>query len=207
MLHHQFFQASHLFVDGASSNDAERVRDLDGEVVLLRILIRDTENVLATVKRLKLMGVKLSIDDFGTGYSSLAYLKKFPISTLKIDRSFVHDMLEDPDDLAIVDGIVGLANAFRRQVIAEGVETVEHGSMLIHLGCDQGQGYCIARPMPADANAPRPTHFIGCAPERVKCAFSGKRALAALPYLTAKKAAAALWSNCCGRKNSAVGTC
>jgi len=72
------------------------------------------------------------------------------MQTLKIDRSFVHDMLEDPDDLAIVDGIVGLANAFRRQVIAEGIETVEHGSMLIHLGCDQGQGYCIARPMPGD---------------------------------------------------------
>ncbi len=94
--------------------------------------------------------MQFAIDDFGTGYSSLSYLKQLPMQTLKIDRSFVHDMLEDPDDLAIVDGIVGLANAFRRQVIAEGIETVEHGSMLIHLGCDQGQGYCIARPMPGD---------------------------------------------------------
>jgi hypothetical protein len=94
--------------------------------------------------------VQFAIDDFGTGYSSLSYLKQLPMHTLKIDRSFVHDMLEDPDDLAIVDGIVGLAGAFRRHVIAEGVETVAHGTMLLKLGCDRGQGYGISPPIPAD---------------------------------------------------------
>jgi len=96
-------------------------------------------------------GVRFAIDDFGTGYSSLTYLKQLLAETLKIDQTFVRDMLEDPDDLAIVDGIVGLAAAFRRDVIAEGVETVAHGRLLLELGCDAAQGFGIARPMPADA--------------------------------------------------------
>ncbi len=112
--------------------------------------LQDLAQVSERIAECRKLGVQFAIDDFGTGYSSLSYLKQLPMQTLKIDRSFVHDMLEDPDDLAIVDGIVGLANAFRRKVIAEGVETVEHGTMLIHLGCDQGQGYCIARPMTGD---------------------------------------------------------
>lgn len=96
------------------------------------------------------IGVEFALDDFGTGYSSLTYLKHLPVSLLKIDQSFVQDMLDDPDDLAILEGIIGLATAFRRKVIAEGVETVEHGEMLLQLGCDLAQGYAIARPMPAD---------------------------------------------------------
>jgi len=88
------------------------------------------------------------LDDFGTGYSSLTYLKRLPVTTLKIDQSFVRDMLEDPDDLAILHGILGLATAFNREVIAEGVETIEHGAMLLQLGCEHVQGYGIARPMP-----------------------------------------------------------
>jgi EAL domain-containing protein (putative c-di-GMP-specific phosphodiesterase class I) len=95
------------------------------------------------------MGVKFALDDFGTGYSSLTYLKRLPVSLLKIDQSFVRDMLDDPDDLAILKGVIGLAAAFRRQVIAEGVETVAHGVALLQLGCELGQGYGIARPMPA----------------------------------------------------------
>jgi len=95
------------------------------------------------------LGVRFALDDFGTGYSSLTYLKKLPAELLKIDQSFVRDMLEDRDDLAIVQGVIGLSKAFNRKVIAEGVETVEHGLMLLSLGCTLGQGYGIARPMPA----------------------------------------------------------
>ena len=95
------------------------------------------------------IGVMFALDDFGTGYSSLTYLKALPASVLKIDQSFVRDMLDDPDDLAILEGVLGLATAFRRKVIAEGVETIEHGTLLLQLGCDLAQGYGIARPMPA----------------------------------------------------------
>jgi len=95
------------------------------------------------------IGVSFALDDFGTGYSSLTYLKRLPASILKIDQSFVSDMLEDPENLNILEGILGLGSAFHRQVIAEGVETVEHGLMLLRLGCELAQGYGIARPMPA----------------------------------------------------------
>jgi diguanylate cyclase (GGDEF)-like protein/PAS domain S-box-containing protein len=95
------------------------------------------------------MGVTFAVDDFGTGYSSLTYLKQLPAAVLKIDQSFVRDMLDDPDDLAILKGVLGLAEAFSRRVIAEGVETPAHGEMLLQLGCELAQGYAIARPMPA----------------------------------------------------------
>jgi EAL domain-containing protein (putative c-di-GMP-specific phosphodiesterase class I) len=95
------------------------------------------------------LGVRFSLDDFGTGYSSLTYLKRLPAQMIKIDQSFVRDMLEDADDLAIVEGVVGLAKSFRREVIAEGVETIAHGVALLQLGCELAQGYGIARPMPA----------------------------------------------------------
>lgn len=95
------------------------------------------------------IGVQFALDDFGTGYSSLIYLKRLPASILKIDQSFVSDMLENPESLNILEGILSLASAFHRQVIAEGVETVEHGLMLLHLGCDLAQGFGIARPMTA----------------------------------------------------------
>jgi diguanylate cyclase (GGDEF)-like protein len=96
------------------------------------------------------IGVRFALDDFGTGYSSLTYLKRLPASVLKIDQSFVCDMLEDPENLNILEGILSLASAFHRQVIAEGVETVEHGLMLLQLGCEIAQGYGISRPLPAD---------------------------------------------------------
>jgi diguanylate cyclase (GGDEF)-like protein/PAS domain S-box-containing protein len=96
------------------------------------------------------MGIGFALDDFGTGYSSLTYLKRLPAGLLKIDQSFVRDMLDDPDDLSILQGVLGLSRAFQRRVIAEGVETLAHGDMLLHLGCELGQGYAIARPMPAE---------------------------------------------------------
>jgi diguanylate cyclase (GGDEF)-like protein/PAS domain S-box-containing protein len=96
------------------------------------------------------LGVQFALDDFGTGYSSLTYLKALPASLLKIDKGFVRDMLDDEDDLGIVQGVIGLARAFGREVIAEGVESMAHGRLLLSLGCTLGQGYGIARPMPAD---------------------------------------------------------
>ncbi|MDD1621073.1 MAG: EAL domain-containing protein [Methylococcaceae bacterium] len=95
------------------------------------------------------LGVLCALDDFGTGYSSLTHLRHLMISTVKIDQSFVRDMIDDPDDLAIVESVIGLAKAFKREVVAEGVETLEHGIFLIALGCNIAQGYGIARPMPA----------------------------------------------------------
>jgi len=96
------------------------------------------------------MGVSFSLDDFGAGYASLAYLKEIPVDTLKIDQGFVRDILEDRGDLALVHGVVGLAQAFNLKVVAEGVETPEHGVLLMRLGCENVQGYGIARPMPVD---------------------------------------------------------
>ena len=95
------------------------------------------------------MGVPVALDDFGAGYSSLTYLRRLPAGILKIDQSFVNGIAVDPEDLAILEGLLGLAAAFRRQVIAEGVETVDHGLMLLQMGCELAQGSAIARPMPA----------------------------------------------------------
>ena len=119
--------------------------------ILETAALHDLIQVGSVMEACQALGVSFSIDDFGTGYSSLTYLKQLQVDTLKIDQSFVRDMLEDPEDLAIVDGIIGLASAFRRKVVAEGVESVSHGHMLIQLGCDLAQGYGIARPMQADA--------------------------------------------------------
>ncbi|MDR1969601.1 MAG: EAL domain-containing protein [Burkholderiaceae bacterium] len=115
------------------------------ETAALEDIARITE-VFAACHRL---GVRFALDDFGTGYSSLTYFRRLPAEVLKIDQSFVRDMLDDPDDLAIVEGVIGLTRAFRRQVVAEGVESVEHGLALLLLGCDEAQGFGIARPMPA----------------------------------------------------------
>ncbi|WP_082922917.1 PAS domain S-box protein [Halothiobacillus diazotrophicus] len=110
--------------------------------------LEDAVQVSHVINQCRTFGVEFALDDFGTGYSSLAYLKYLSATTLKIDQSFIRNMLQDPNDLAIVEGVLGLATAFRRTVIAEGVETVAHGQMLLRLGCELGQGYGIARPMP-----------------------------------------------------------
>ena len=111
--------------------------------------ISDLSLTSQVIKDCQTLGVQFALDDFGTGYSSLSYLKHLPAETLKIDQTFVRDMLEDEDDLAIVQGVIGLAESFRRQIIAEGVESIEHGIALLQMGCHHAQGYGIAKPMPA----------------------------------------------------------
>ncbi len=91
----------------------------------------------------------LPLDDFGTGYSSLTYFRRLPAQVIKIDQTFVRDMLRAPDDRNIVEGVVGLARTFQREVIDEWVESAAHDLMLLRMGCDQAQGYGIAEPMPA----------------------------------------------------------
>ncbi len=114
------------------------------------ILINDTEHVLATVSRLKSLGVKLSIDDFGTGYSSLSYLKRFAVDKLKIDQSFVRDLATDSEDAAIVRAIIQVAKSLGLKTIAEGVEEDRILDQLRVFHCDEAQGYLFARPMPAE---------------------------------------------------------
>jgi EAL domain-containing protein (putative c-di-GMP-specific phosphodiesterase class I) len=127
---------------------------VDPSLLELEILETSALEDMVQVSRLmascSALGVTFALDDFGTGYSSLVYLKRLRVDVLKIDQSFVRDMLDDPDDYAILKGVIGLAEAFKCKVIAEGVETAAHGSCLLQLGCELAQGYGIARPMPAD---------------------------------------------------------
>jgi diguanylate cyclase (GGDEF)-like protein/PAS domain S-box-containing protein len=117
--------------------------------ILESSVLSDISQVFDTMNVCHELGVHFSLDDFGTGYSSLTHIKRLPAYLIKIDQSFVRDMLEDIDDLAIVESVVGLAKTFKREVIAEGVETIEHGVALLQLGCELAQGYGIARPMTA----------------------------------------------------------
>jgi len=117
--------------------------------ILETSVIGDMAQVSTVMNRCLNLGVKFALDDFGTGYSSLTYLRRLPADLIKIDQTFVNDILIDPNDLAIIEGIIGLAKAFERNVIAEGVETVEHGKALLQVGCELAQGYGIAKPMKA----------------------------------------------------------
>lgn len=114
-------------------------------------LMVDPEAARCTLDYLKALGIKLSIDDFGTGYSSLAYLKRFPIDTLKIDASFVRDITSNADDAIITSTVIAMAHSLRLTVVAEGVETAEQLAFLSERGCDQFQGYFASKPLPAAA--------------------------------------------------------
>lgn len=120
--------------------------------IILEVLetsaLEDVSRVSKIMQACIELGVRFALDDFGTGYSSLTYLKRLPAAQIKIDQSFVREMLESSEDLAILEGILSLSIAFRRQAIAEGVETQEHAEMLLRLGCHMAQGYAIAKPMP-----------------------------------------------------------
>jgi len=132
-----------------------RYPDLSQDTIELEVLessaLDDIGRASAVIRECRRLGVTVALDDFGTGYSSLTYLRRLPVSTIKIDQTFVRDMLVNQDDTAIVEGVISLAKAFQRDVIAEGVETVEHGILLLRMGCELGQGYGIARPMAGDA--------------------------------------------------------
>lgn len=123
-----------------------QTRNLAFEIIETAAL-DDLEVVSAVIRQGELLGLSFALDDFGTGYSSLTYFRRLPAKVLKIDPSFVRDMLTDHEDRSIVEGIIGLARAFGRDVIAEGVESLEHGRLLLELGCDFAQGYGIAHPM------------------------------------------------------------
>lgn len=121
---------------------------LDLEIVE-SVAVENIQHVSTCLQACQALGVQFSLGDFGTGYSSLSYLKRLRTETIKIDKSFVRDILHDGDDLALTTAVIGLARAFGRQVIAEGLESIEHGELLLQLGCEVAQGDFIAQPMPA----------------------------------------------------------
>ena len=129
-----------------------RLAGLDPSTLKLEItesvVMKDAESAIATLRALKAIGFRLAIDDFGTGYSSLAYLKRFPVDTLKIDRSFVDGLGHDPQDTAIVRSVVALAKSLDLSVTAEGIETPTQQAHLTRLGCERGQGYLFSKPVP-----------------------------------------------------------
>jgi diguanylate cyclase (GGDEF)-like protein len=118
--------------------------------VLETVALNDITVVQRVMESCRKLGVGFALDDFGTGYSSLSYLSSLPVDTIKIDQSFVRGMLEDKGDRAIVQGIIALAKAFERQTVAEGIETDPQYQTLLDMGCELGQGYGIARPMPVN---------------------------------------------------------
>ncbi|MDO8449189.1 MAG: EAL domain-containing protein, partial [Rhodoferax sp.] len=133
---------------------AEALRDsgLPPETLILEIteslVMQNAELAIARLHELKALGIRLAIDDFGTGYSSLAYLQRFPIDQLKIDRSFVQDVTHHPDSASIVHSIIGLARNLRMQTVGEGVETAAQRDFLRGAGCDLMQGFLFSRPLP-----------------------------------------------------------
>jgi len=117
-------------------------------------LMADIERSVKILKQLRELGICLALDDFGTGYSSLNYLKRFPVHMLKIDRSFVQDVMSNPDSAAVTDAIIALAKSLRLKITAEGVETQEQLEYLQMRGCDEGQGFYFSCPVPADIITP-----------------------------------------------------
>jgi EAL domain-containing protein (putative c-di-GMP-specific phosphodiesterase class I) len=115
------------------------------------VLMEEAEVAAKALRNLKAFGVQISMDDFGTGYSSLAYLKRFPLDVLKIDRAFIRDVTTDPDDATIAVAMINLAHSLGLKVIAEGVETRPQLDFLIKHGCDEMQGYYFSRPLPLEA--------------------------------------------------------
>ena len=138
------------FIAQLAANHPSLMKSLVRLEILETAAIGDLTSAIRKMEMCIGLGILFSIDDFGTGYASLSYFRRLPADTIKIDQSFVQGMLNDVNDLSIVKGVIGLAEAFQKNVIAEGVETVEHSVKLLTMGCDIGQGYGIARPMNAE---------------------------------------------------------
>lgn len=151
----------HLLWSGIGAYIDETLRrhpEMDARFLQLEILESTALDDLSAVNRIikscrEQLGISVALDDFGTGYSSLTHLRHLSVDTVKIDQTFVRDMLDDPDDYAIIESVIALSQAFNREVVAEGVESQEQGIVLLLLGCHLLQGYAIARPMPAAAIA------------------------------------------------------
>jgi EAL domain-containing protein (putative c-di-GMP-specific phosphodiesterase class I) len=114
------------------------------------MVMQNVERTVRVLEAIKRLGITVAMDDFGTGYSSMSMVMKFPIDTLKIDRSFMRDIMSDPDAMAIAKAIIALGRALDLNIVAEGVETVEQESFLRAQNCDEVQGYLISRPIPPD---------------------------------------------------------
>ncbi|NQY25995.1 MAG: EAL domain-containing protein [Piscirickettsiaceae bacterium] len=141
-----FFDQLNEAMDNHPSVDSQ---DLQLEI-LESSALGDLEAISGIIKSCQhVLGVNVALDDFGTGYSSLTHMKNLSANIIKIDQTFVRDLLDDPNDYSIIEGVIGLARAFGREVIAEGVETDAHGLMLLIMGCYEAQGYGISRPLPA----------------------------------------------------------
>jgi len=112
------------------------------------MIMRDPQSAAATMQQLNILGVSLALDDFGTGYSSLNYLRRFPVDSLKIDRSFISDVADDPSAAAVTTSIIAIAHSLGLQAVAEGVETKEQLDFLHECGCDSYQGYLYSTPLP-----------------------------------------------------------
>ena len=146
---HQFWQKNFILtVADALAEVGLPARALEIEITE-SVLMRQCEETVATLDELKTMGIKIAIDDFGTGYSSLAYLRRFPVDTLKVDRCFIRGIAENPDDEAMAGAIVAMAKSLKLEVVAEGVETIEQLEVLRRLGYPLAQGYLLGKPVPA----------------------------------------------------------
>ena len=132
-----------------------------------RIFMENTENTLATLRRIKALGVRIALDDFGTGYSSLSYLRSFPFDKIKVDRAFVSDLSERNEHIVIVQAVVSIARALGMTTTAEGVETEAQHEFLAALGCDEVQGYLFSAPVPVDGLA---EFFAGWVPGKTLAA-------------------------------------
>jgi EAL domain-containing protein (putative c-di-GMP-specific phosphodiesterase class I) len=132
-----------------------------------RIFMENSENTIATLRRIKQLGVRIAMDDFGTGYSSLSYLRSFPFDKIKVDRAFVSDLSERNEHVVIVQAVVSIARALGMTTTAEGVETEAQQQFLAALGCDEVQGYLFSPPVPVER---LPEFFTNWAPGKTLAA-------------------------------------